>query len=84
MFCLLWGIMTLFLFIGTLKGRRSLQFVFLTLTVTFFLLAAGDIGGSHTLVNFGGFVGIICGLSAMYTAFAEVIAEQHGKELLPF
>ena len=84
MFCLLWGIMTLFLFIGTLKGRRSLQFVFLTLTVTFFLLAAGDIGGSHTLVNFGGCVGIICGLSAMYTAFAEVIAEQHGKELLPF
>lgn len=84
MFCLLWGIMTLFMFIGTLKGRNSLKFVFLSLTVTFFILAAADLSGNHTLGNVAGYVGIICGLSAMYTAFAEVISEQHGKEILPF
>ena len=44
-YCLVWGIMTLFMFLGTLKGRISSMFVFLALTVTFFLLAAGDIGG---------------------------------------
>ena len=54
---LLWGILTLFLFVGTLKGRKS---------------------------TMGGAVGVVCGLSAMYTAFAEVLAEQHGKEILPF
>lgn len=83
-FCLLWGIMTLFMFIGTLKGRISLKIVFSTLTVTFFILAAGDISDIDILVRAGGIVGVICGASAMYTAFAEVIAEQHKTELLPY
>ena len=81
---LLWGILTLFLFVGTLKGRKSTMFVFATLTITFFLLSAGNYGGIDTLVRAGGAVGVVCGLSAMYTAFAEVLAEQHGKEILPF
>lgn len=83
-FCLVWGILTLFLFIGTLKGRNALKLVFLTLTVTFFLLAAGDISATVGLVVAGGFVGLFCGLTAMYTAFAEVLAEQLEKEVLPF
>ena len=81
---LLWGILTLFLFIGTLKGRKSLMFVFATLTITFFLLSAGNLGAVDSLVMAGGAVGVICGLAAMYTAFAEVLAEQHGREILPF
>lgn len=83
-FCLLWGIMTLFMFIGTLKGRNSSKFVFLSLTITFFLLAAGDIGGIETIVTIAGYVGVICGASAMYTAFAEVLYEQYGEEVMPF
>ncbi len=83
-YLLLWGILTLFLFIGTLKGRNSLKFVFLTLTVTFLILSAGDFMHLDLLAKIGGTVGLICGLAAMYTAFAEVLAEQHGKELLPF
>lgn len=81
---LLWGILTLFLFIGTLKGRKSLMFVFATLTVTFFLLSAGNLVAVDGLVMAGGAVGVVCGLAAMYTAFAEVLAEQHGREILPF
>ncbi len=84
MFLIMWGILTLFLFIGTLPGRNSLKFVFLTLTLTFLILAAGDFVGSGLLAQVGGTVGLICGISAMYTAFAEVLAEQHGKELLPY
>ena len=83
-FCLLWGILTLFLFIGTLKGRNATKVVFASLTVTFFLLAIADFSGNGTITTVAGFVGIFCGLSAMYTAFAEVLAEQHGKEILPF
>ncbi len=83
-FCLLWGILTLFLFIGTLKGRNATKVVFATLTVTFLLLATADFSGIETITTIAGFLGILCGLSAMYTAFAEVLAEQHGKEILPF
>ena len=35
----LWGVFTLFMFFGTLKGARVLQFVFFSLTVLFALLA---------------------------------------------
>lgn len=83
-FCLVWGVLTLFLFIGTLKGRNSSKFVFSSLTVVFFLLSAGDFLGSETVINLAGYVGVICGASAMYTAFAEVLSEQLEKEVLPF
>ena len=83
-FCLLWGILTLFLFIGTLKGRISTRFVFLSLAATFFVLSAADFSGSETLTCIAGIIGIICGLSAMYTAFAEILSEQFEKDLLPF
>lgn len=82
--CLIWGIMTLFMFIGTLKGRIATRVVFLLLTVTFFLLAVGDYTEIHSIINIGGYVGLICGFSAMYTAFAEVLAEQFEKEILKF
>lgn len=81
---LLWGILTLFLFVGTLRGRMSLMVVFATLTITFFLLSAGNYGDVDGLLIVGGAVGVICGLAAMYTAFAEILAEQYGKEILPF
>lgn len=83
-FCLVWGILTLFLFVGTLKGRRSLQFVFITLAITFFVLTAADFSGVEVITQVAGVIGLVCGAAAMYTAFAEVLAEQHGRELLPF
>lgn len=83
-FCFVWGILTLFLFLGTLKGRISTKIVFLTLTVTFFLLAVADISGVEILLTAAGVVGVFCGASAMYTAFAEILAEQHDGEVLPF
>src|SRR5690554_2259455 len=38
-YLLIWGIFTLLMYYGTLKHDRSLQIVFLTLTILFFLLA---------------------------------------------
>jgi len=78
-----WGILTLFLFIGTLKGNRSLQVVFLSLTVLFFLVAIKDITEISDIAYIAGIVGAICGGAAMYTAFGEVLNEQYGRTVLP-
>ena len=79
----IWGVLTLFLFIGTLKSPRALQMVFLTLTILFFVVAVKDASGVSEIAYVAGAVGIICGGTAMYTAFGEVLNEQHGKTILP-
>ncbi|MCC8379759.1 acetate uptake transporter [Xenorhabdus sp. PB30.3] len=79
----LWGIFTLFMFFGTLKANRTLQFIFGSLTVLFALLAIGNITGNASLLTFAGFEGVICGASAFYLAMAEVLNEQYGRTILP-
>ena len=79
----IWGVVTLFLFIGTLKATRMLQVVFLTLTILFFLVAIKDASGISDIAYVAGGVGVLCGGSAMYTAFGEVLNEQHGRTILP-
>ncbi len=76
------------MFISTLKHNKALQFVFLSLTVLFWLLATGHFIGSDTelganVLKFAGYEGIICGLSAVYLAMAEVMNETYGKTILP-
>lgn len=83
MFFLLWGILTLFLFIGTLRSAASMKIIFGTLTALFFIIAAGNFTGSEIIPIISGTLGIICGGSAMYRAFGEVINEQYQREVLP-
>ena len=80
---IMWGIFTFLLFIGTLKISRALQFIFATLTILFFLLAAGDATGNASLKIFTGYEGIVCGLSAIYTGAAALLNEVYGKSILP-
>jgi hypothetical protein len=68
---------------GTFGKNRVIQFVFLSLTVLFWLLAIRDWTGSHSIGVFAGWEGIICGLSAIYLAMAEVLNEVHGRTVLP-
>ncbi len=82
-YLIMWGIFTLLLFIGTLKISRALQFVFFTLTVLFFLLAAGDATGNASLKTFTGYEGILCGASAIYTGIAGVLNEVYERVVLP-
>jgi succinate-acetate transporter protein len=77
----MWGLFTLVMFFGTLKANRALQFVFMSLAILFFLLAAGVY--SPTIHSIASFEGIICGFSAVYLALAEVINEAHGRIILP-
>jgi succinate-acetate transporter protein len=83
LFLLMWGIFTLFLFFGTLKINRMLQFVFSTLTILFFLLAFSNFSGSKTLLTIAGYEGIVCGLIAMYGGFAQILNEVYGKKIMP-
>ena len=89
-FLLLWGLFTLGMFVGTLKLNRMLQVVFGTLVVLFFLLAAGDFahaaGNDSTgsaIVVVAGWVGLVCGLSAVYGAVAQVLNEVYGRTVMP-
>lgn len=79
----MWGLFTFMMFISTLKKNKALQLVFISLTILFWLLALGDITGNTTITKIAGYEGIICGLSAVYLAMAEVINETYGKTILP-
>ncbi|AGK60795.1 putative membrane protein [Archaeoglobus sulfaticallidus PM70-1] len=79
----MWGLFTAVLFIATLRINRALQFVFLTLTILFFMLAIGDATGSTFIKQLAGFEGIVCGLSAIYAALAQVLNEVYGGEIVP-
>ena len=82
-FLFMWGLFTAFMFIGTLKLNRALQFVFGSLTILFFLLTIGDITGSALIKQIAGYEGIICGLSAIYAAMAQVLNEVYGRTVAP-
>jgi len=82
-YLLVWGLFTAIMFIATLKLNKVLQFVFGSLTLLFILLALGDITGNAAITRLAGYEGIICGLSAIYLAAAEILNEVYKKKVLP-
>ena len=79
----MWGLFTGWMFIGTLKIGRGLQVIFFTLTVLFFMLAAGEFIESSTFHTITGIEGIICGFSAIYVAIGNVWNELFDRSVLP-
>ena len=79
----LWGLFTLILFIGSLKMSRALQFVLGTLALVFFLEAIGAATGSGMFTVLAGYIGIISGLAAIYTALAPVLNDIYGRTIAP-
>jgi len=79
----LWGVFTFFMFLGTLRGNTASKFIFGSLTVLFFLLAARDWLESPTVGLLAGYEGLACGASACYLAMAEVLNETYGRTILP-
>ena len=82
-YLLLWGLFTLFMFIGTLKHNRATQVVFGSLTILFLLLAIGDFTGIHVIHTIAGIEGIFCGLSAIYSAMGQIVNAEYGKKIIP-
>jgi succinate-acetate transporter protein len=86
----MWGLFTLLMFFGTLKANRTLQFVFMSLAILFFLLTAKSAISFYSpttdielFTRITGIEGVICGLSAVYLGIAEILNEAHGKTVLP-
>lgn len=80
---LLWGVLTLYLWIGTFRLAKVLFFVFLTLWITFLLLGLGAALASPGLTHAGGLLGIVCGALAMYGSFAIVTNATFGRAVIP-
>lgn len=79
----MWGVMTLGMFIGTLKGATIGKLVFGSLALLFFLLALANFTGSHAIHTLAGIEGIFCGGFAVYEAVGLIINEKHGRSILP-
>jgi uncharacterized protein len=79
----LWGLFTLYMFIGTLKATRILQVIFLLLTILFFMLAIHAYTGIAAIGTYAGYEGILTGLAAIYGAMGNVLNEMYGKKIVP-
>jgi hypothetical protein len=79
----LWCLFTGFMFIGTFKHNRALQIVFGSLTLLFLLLSEANFTGSATVHVVAGYVGIFCGLAAIYSAMGQIINHEYGRVVMP-
>ena len=78
-----WGILTGMLFLCTFTAPRTVQGVFLLLTITFILLGIGDAGASKSITHAGGYFGLATAALALYTAMADIMKAQYGHDVLP-
>jgi len=76
-----WGIFTFYATIASLKLPKAVTWVFITLTILFFLLAIGEfVPIVHTIA---GYEGVLCALIAWYASAGTLINTVHGKTVLP-
>ncbi|MGB8602213.1 MAG: acetate uptake transporter [Rhizomicrobium sp.] len=80
---LLWGVLALFLWVGSFKRTRLTVTIFLAITITFFVLAAGLLLVAPWLTRIGGYCGMICGTLALYGSFAAITNDSYGHRILP-
>ncbi|MFB6072159.1 MAG: acetate uptake transporter [Halobacterium sp.] len=80
---LLWGVFTTYMWVSTFKLNWGLWSVFLSLSVTFYLLGFGELLGASAVATAGGYVGVLTGLLAMYVSFAEVTNWAWDREVVP-
>lgn len=76
-----WGIFTGYMTIGTFKMSVMHIFVFASLTVLFFLLAAVFFGRLPAVV--AGVEGLCCGAAAAYGSAAVVLNDRFGRWVFP-
>jgi len=76
-----WGIFTFYATIASLKLPKAVTWVFITLTILFFLLAIGEfVPVVHTIA---GYEGVLCALIAWYASAGILINTVHGRTVLP-
>lgn len=82
-FLLAWTIFTFYMWIGSMKTNGAVFMVFLALTVTFALLAAGSFKASASITQAGGDCGIVTAIFAWYASWAAVVNATWKRTVLP-
>lgn len=77
----IWGIFTFLMMFATLKDNFVAFFVFLSLTILFFLLTFHFLNNLDAKV--AGVEGLFCGAAAVYGGAAGVINDKFGRTVLP-
>jgi succinate-acetate transporter protein len=78
-----WFIITLLLFIASLRRNAGLIALFACLTVTFLLLAVGKFLDSTNTTKAGGGLGVVTALIAYYVGLAELLVREESWVTLP-
>ena len=76
-----WGFFTAYATVASLKLAKGVTFVFVTLTILFFLLAIGE--WNTTVHKIAGYEGIITALIAWYCSAAILINTVFNRDVLP-
>jgi succinate-acetate transporter protein len=83
-FLLGWTIFTAWMFLCSLRSNLATMAVFLLLAITFLVLAISELtGGTKSIAQLGGYLGILTALVAWYSAFAGVLASTKSAFTLP-
>jgi uncharacterized protein len=82
-FLLAWTIFTFYMLTASLKTTGAVFMVFLALTVTFALLAAGSFKDSASITQAGGDCGIATAILAWYASWAVVVNSTFKRTVMP-
>jgi succinate-acetate transporter protein len=80
---LLWGLLTLYLWISTFRQSKVTFLIFLTLWVSLGLLGLGAIEHNAALTHAGGWFGLASGCLALYGSFGIVTNATFGRAIVP-
>jgi len=78
-----WAIVTMIFLLATFKSSVALSSLFFFLTITFWLLCAGELSGSLNCVRAGGAFGILTAGIAAYTALAGLLTKDTSHFKIP-
>lgn len=80
-FLIVWGIFTFLMWILTFKHSWNLVWIFGTLWLAFFLLAAHALRGTELLLRLAGYFGLVSGILAIWAGFCALFFDHTGVEL---
>jgi succinate-acetate transporter protein len=83
MYLLLWGIFTAYMTVAAYRVSGAVLLVFALLTLTFLVLAWGELATTDGITKLGGYIGILTALAAWYASFAGVTAFTWGRQIAP-
>lgn len=78
-----WAIFTTYMLVASLRTTGTVALVFLLLSITFILLAAGNSGANESVIKWGGYIGLATAVAAWYASFAAVVNATFKRTVLP-